>query len=384
MRIGLITYNIQHKKTYDILTNYLNLGYEVTLLIHKFKNYKSRKNIPMFSHRPYQFLGPSPYEIAKNFNLKIFDFHKYKDFDSLDYLIIGGSGIIDEKFLRKKKIINCHSGLIPFLRGLDSFKWAIRNKLKVGNTLHYIDSNIDYGRIIFQKKTPLYLNDSLSSFSERHYQEEISLLSNFIKYANLNIQYKKKKIISSPKKRMPKKFEININEDFVKYKNKFLKKNIIKEKKNSINYPSIKSYAIRNVKFGKNCEIVEPVNLYDCELGNNVFIGPFVEITNGVYIGDNTRVSSHSFICTLVTIGKKCFIGHNVNFTNDKFSSKKLGGSIKNWLATKIGNNVLIGSNSTILPIKVCDNVVIGAGSVVTKNITKPGIYAGNPAKFIR
>ena len=182
MRIGLITYNIQHKKTYDILTNYLNLGYEVTLLIHKFKNYKSRKNIPMFSHRPYQFLGPSPYEIAKNFNLKIFDFHKYKDFDSLDYLIIGGAGIIDEKFLRKKKIINCHSGLIPFLRGLDSFKWAIRNKLKVGNTLHYIDSNIDYGKIIFQKKTPLYLNDSLSSFSERHYQEEISLLSNFIKY----------------------------------------------------------------------------------------------------------------------------------------------------------------------------------------------------------
>ena len=83
--------------------------------------------------------------------------------------------------------------LIPYSRGLDSFKWAIRNKLIVGNTLHFIDSNIDYGRIIYQKKTPLYTNDSLLSFSERHYQEEISIISNFIKYINININYKKKK-----------------------------------------------------------------------------------------------------------------------------------------------------------------------------------------------
>ena len=44
----------------------------------------------------------------------------------------------------------------------------------------------------------------------------------------------------------------------------------------------------------------------------------------------------------------------------------------------------MIGSNSTILPIKICDNAVIGAGSVVTKDINKKGIYAGNPAKLIK
>lgn len=384
MKIGLITYNVQHKKSYDILTNLLNIGYEVTLLINEFKNYKKQKTVPMFSHRPYQFVGPSPYEIAKKFDLRISTLKEFNNFENLDYVLIGGSGIIKDKYIKKKQIINCHSGLIPYSRGLDSFKWAIRNKLIVGNTLHFIDSNIDYGRIIYQKKTPLYTNDSLLSFSERHYQEEISIISNFIKYINMNINYKKKKIVSSPRKRMPKKFEINMSEDFIKYKKKFLIKDSRKIRNSKINFPIIKSYAVRNVKFGKNCEIVEPANLYDCELGNNVFVGPFVEITNGVFIGDNTRISSHSFICTLVTIGKKCFIGHNVNFTNDKFSSKKLGGSIKNWLPTKVGNNVLIGSNSTILPVKICDNVVIGAGSVVTKNITKPGIYAGNPAKFIR
>jgi acetyltransferase-like isoleucine patch superfamily enzyme len=36
------------------------------------------------------------------------------------------------------------------------------------------------------------------------------------------------------------------------------------------------------------------------------------------------------------------------------------------------------------MPVTICDHVVIGAGAVVTKNIEKPGIYAGNPAKFIR
>ena len=71
-------------------------------------------------------------------------------------------------------------------------------------------------------------------------------------------------------------------------------------------------------------------------------------------------------------------------FTNDLFKNGKLGGGVKNWRKTDIGNNVLIGSNSTILPVKIANNIVIGAGSVVTKNLIKKGIYAGNPAKFIR
>ena len=69
-----------------------------------------------------------------------------------------------------------------------------------------------------------------------------------------------------------------------------------------------KKVSIKNVKFGDNVEIVEPVNLYECEIGNNCFIGPYVEIQKKVKIGNNTRVSSHSFICELVEIGNDCFI----------------------------------------------------------------------------
>ena len=144
------------------------------------------------------------------------------------------------------------------------------------------------------------------------------------------------------------------------------------------------SSQIRKVEFGKDCKVIKPVNLYECKLGINVFVGPFVEITKGVIIGNNTRISSHSFICELVNIGNDCFIGHGVMFTNDLFKTGKLGGSKKNWFPTNIGNNVLIGSNATILPVKICEGSVIGAGSVVTKNINIKGIYAGNPAKLLR
>ena len=139
--------------------------------------------------------------------------------------------------------------------------------------------------------------------------------------------------------------------------------------------------SIKNVKFGKNVKIIEPVNLYGCEIGDNCFIGPFVEIQKNVVIKKNTRIQSHSFICENVKIGKNCFIGHGVNFVNDKFRNNKIIKKPKKFLRTVVMDNVKIGSNSTILPIKIENNVVIGAGSVVSKNCKKNLIYYGNPAK---
>ena len=140
-----------------------------------------------------------------------------------------------------------------------------------------------------------------------------------------------------------------------------------------------------DVIHGANFTYVEPVNIYGCEFGNNVFVGPFVEIQKDVKIGNNSKVQSHSFICELVTIGNSCFIGHGVMFINDLFSKGGPAQGDKSlWRKTTIGNKVIIGSNSTILPVDICDEVVIGAGSVVTKSITTKGVYAGNPAKKIK
>lgn len=136
-----------------------------------------------------------------------------------------------------------------------------------------------------------------------------------------------------------------------------------------------------NVIEGDNVKIIEPVNLYGCCLDENVFVGPFVEIQNDVNIGKRTRIQSHSFICSKVTIGEDCFIGHGVMFVNDKFIDRQLS---KDFLPTVIGNKVYIGSNATILPVSICNDVVVGAGSVVTKDIVEPGTYAGNPARKLK
>jgi acetyltransferase-like isoleucine patch superfamily enzyme len=149
--------------------------------------------------------------------------------------------------------------------------------------------------------------------------------------------------------------------------------------------PFVYKAKIIDVKFGDNCKIVEPVNLYGCEIGDNCFVGPFVEIQKNVTIGNDTKIQSHGFICELVSIGHHCFISHGAMFINDVFQNGgPAGGDPDKWHHTAIGNHVSIGTNATILPVNICDNVVIGAGSVVTKDIVKPGIYAGNPAKFLR
>jgi len=140
-----------------------------------------------------------------------------------------------------------------------------------------------------------------------------------------------------------------------------------------------------NVVSGDNVTVITPSNLYGCTLGDDVFVGPFVEIQSDVTIGSKTRIQSHTFICSLVTIGKNCMVGHGVMFINDRFAT---GGPAKGdktlWESTLIGDNVSIGSNATILPVSICSNTVIGAGAVVTTDIDTPGIYVGNPAHKIR
>jgi acetyltransferase-like isoleucine patch superfamily enzyme len=149
--------------------------------------------------------------------------------------------------------------------------------------------------------------------------------------------------------------------------------------------PELRAIGIVDVQFGKHVTVVQPVNLYGCVIGDETFVGPFVEIQKEVAIGKRCRIQSHAFICERVAIGDDCFISHGAMFINDVFiHGCPAGGNHDLWRSTKIGNHVSIGTNATILPVTIGDNVAIGAGAVVTKNITVPGIYAGNPARLLR
>jgi acetyltransferase-like isoleucine patch superfamily enzyme len=139
----------------------------------------------------------------------------------------------------------------------------------------------------------------------------------------------------------------------------------------------------KNIKLGKNVKISPFTNIYGCQLKDNVFIGPFVEVQKNVIVGENSRIQSHSFICEGVTIGKNVFIGHNVNTINDNLPKV----NNKNWVIEKITikDNASIGTGSTIMgDITIGENSVIGANSLVTNDVPDNEIWIGSPAKFLR
>jgi len=139
-----------------------------------------------------------------------------------------------------------------------------------------------------------------------------------------------------------------------------------------------------DVSLGRNVRIFAPelVNIFGCEIGDDTFIGPFVEITRGVRIGKNCKIESHSFICDSVVIEDDVFIGHGAMFTNDLYP--KVNRRVV-YRKSIVGRGASIGSNATILGgVEIGQNAVVGAGSVVTTNVPACAIAAGNPAKVLR
>ncbi len=145
-----------------------------------------------------------------------------------------------------------------------------------------------------------------------------------------------------------------------------------------------------NVKLGRNVRIHDFVNLYGCEIGDDVKIGTFVEIQKGVKVGNRCKISSHSFICEGVTLEEGVFIGHNVTFTNDRYPrATNRHGELQteaDWkcVPTLVKRGASIGSGATLLcGITIGENAMIGAGSVVTKDVPAGATVAGNPARIV-
>lgn len=220
MRIGILTYNKPHKKTQEVIDGLHSLGYKkIKLIISKFKKFKNKQKNCLFNHRPFQFVGSNHLEISKYYGYKYCDFNSKYVFSNLDVALICGSTIIKKKMIKQNFIINCHSGLIPQIRGLDAFKWAILRDKPLGNTLHYIDEEVDMGKIISHKATPIYKSDSLYDLSERHYNHEVKMLINFEKYLQKSRIFDLN--ICKPNMRMPLKLEKKMISKFKNYKDKF-------------------------------------------------------------------------------------------------------------------------------------------------------------------
>jgi phosphoribosylglycinamide formyltransferase-1 len=179
VKICLLTYDVPHRKTAQVFMGLKNRSIEtVDFLLMPFRQRPVRE--VLFQHRPAQFVGPSPQVVARAFGASVHPYDSWPDVLAMyDHFLVCGSNIIEPAFANTGRVLNVHAGLIPAVRGLDSFKWAILHQQPLGNTLHRIDEKADAGEVIAYRETPVFSTDELAILAERHYENEIWMLVNF-------------------------------------------------------------------------------------------------------------------------------------------------------------------------------------------------------------
>lgn len=219
MRLGLITYHSTHLKTEQVFQRLLHRisSFDITFYALPFVSRKGRKTI--HKHRPDQSRGVHPMELANKHGIPYITCGSDLDIrDGCDLYLVLGAGILSPECVANKRIVNCHPGIIPASRGLDSFKWAIHEMKPVGISLHYIDKEVDAGEIISVIPTEVYPSDTIETLSRRHYENEIDMLSRFDSFIEQPANPFAKIEPGHARMRMPLSLEETLEASFKDYK----------------------------------------------------------------------------------------------------------------------------------------------------------------------
>ena len=111
--------------------------------------------------------------------------------DDIKFICLAGfMSILSKDFIKKfnGKILNIHPSLLPKYKGLNTHYRAIINKDKYsGCTVHFVNSKLDSGKIISQKKVKILKNDTIKSLEKRILKQEHILYPKALKKVLLNL-----------------------------------------------------------------------------------------------------------------------------------------------------------------------------------------------------
>jgi len=100
----------------------------------------------------------------------------YLNKENINIICLAGfMRILTANFIKKfkGKIINIHPSLLPKYKGLNTHQRALDNKEKYsGCTVHFVNSKLDAGKIILQKKVKIFKNDTSEKLSKRILKHE--------------------------------------------------------------------------------------------------------------------------------------------------------------------------------------------------------------------
>ena len=221
MKVALLTYDVPHRKTQQILAG-LALQPALRLRLYGLPFHERAARSPRFHHRPDMWTAGQPNEVAQHYELEYCRIEAVGDIDQpFDVALIAGAGLLPAAFVADNTVVNCHGGLIPSVRGLDAFKWAIHDSQPLGNTLHIVDADVDAGQPLKALRTPVYADDSLETLAQRHYELELQLLCAFPRFLKDPEPIDNCLLNRPPRKRMPAAIEVDMMALFPRYIEKY-------------------------------------------------------------------------------------------------------------------------------------------------------------------
>ena len=219
--IGVIVYNTNHLKSEQTLLSLWHRGYR-NIIVYALPFVSRKPRTVLFSHRPDQQVAAHPKDICRHVGYEFIPVSSDREIDDrCAFYLIAGAGILSPECVSGKKILNIHPGVVPVARGLDAFKWSIYHMRPMGVTLHYIDEQVDMGKIVSIVPTPVFCSDSLESFARRHYENEINLIVNFSDHLEHPSNPFEGLVTEESTRRMPQEIERCLLDKFEQYKDKF-------------------------------------------------------------------------------------------------------------------------------------------------------------------